>query len=204
MRKKDPELMEKISDFVSAYYRKEQESPSVRAIAAGLGIGKSTAHSYLVEMDEKKMLSYDGKSIINKAVERCKTGYTSAPLVGSIRCGDPEEEEQYIEEYVSLPSSIFGSGQMYILRAVGDSMEDAGIREGDYVVITRQNQCNVGDLVIALDGEGQNTLKAYGGVDEASGCAVLEYRNRSVYGDKRILVRKLVLQGVVKNVIKVY
>lgn len=204
MRKKDPELMEKISDFVSAYYRKEQESPSVRAIAAGLGIGKSTAHSYLVEMDEKKMLSYDGKSIINKAVERCKTGYTSAPLVGSIRCGDPEEEEQYIEEYVSLPSSIFGSGQMYILRAVGDSMEDAGIREGDYVVITRQNECNVGDLVIALDGEGQNTLKAYGGVDEESGCAVLEYRNRSVYGDKRILVRKLVLQGVVKNVIKVY
>ena len=99
---------------------------------------------------------------------------------------------------------MFGSGQMYILRAVGDSMEDAGIRDGDYVVITRQNECNVGDLVIALDGEGQNTLKAYGGVDEASGCAVLEYRNRSVYGDKRILVRKLVLQGVVKNVIKVY
>ncbi len=204
MRKKDPELMEKIGDFVNTYFRREHESPSVRAIAAGLGIGKSTAHNYLVEMDEKKMLRYDGHAITTKAVERCRTGYSSAPLVGSIRCGDPEEEEEYVEEYVSLPQSIFGSGQLYILRAVGDSMEDAGIHEGDYVVITRQNECNVGDVVVALDGEGQNTLKTFGGIDEESGLAVLEYRNRSVYGDKRILVKKLVLQGVVKNVIKVY
>jgi len=204
MRKKDPELMEKISDFVNTYFRQEHESPSVRAIAAGVGIGKSTAHNYLVAMDEKQMLSYDGRTITTKAVERCRTGYSSAPVVGSIRCGDPEEEEQYVEEYVSLPQSIFGSGQLYILRAAGDSMEDAGIREGDYVVITRQNECNVGDVVVALDGEGQNTLKTYGGIDAESGCAVLEYQNRAVYGDKRILVKKLVLQGVVKNVIKVY
>ena len=56
-----------------------------------------------------------------------KTAYVSAPLVGSIRCGNPEDEEESIEEYVSLPVSMFGKGDFYILRAKGDSMVDAGI-----------------------------------------------------------------------------
>lgn len=202
MRRKDPALMERINDFIGSFYREEHETPSLREIAEGVGIAKTTAHSYLVEMNEKKMLIYNGHSISNKAIERCKTGYFSAPVVGSIHCGDPETEEQYVEEYVSLPQSIFGKGQMYVLKAVGDSMEDAGISEGDYVVISRKQECSEGDIVVALDGDGQNTLKRFGGIDEKSGCAILEYENREVYGDKVILVKELVIQGVASHVIK--
>lgn len=52
------------------------------------------------------MLSYDGKTIVTKQVGKCISGYFSAPVVGSIRCGDPEREEESVEEYVSLPKSI--------------------------------------------------------------------------------------------------
>lgn len=68
MRRKDPALMERINDYIGNYYRKEHESPSLREIAEGVGIAKTTAHNYLVEMNEKEMLIYDGRSIINKAV----------------------------------------------------------------------------------------------------------------------------------------
>ena len=65
--------------------------------------------------------------IVTGAIEKCTTGYFSAPIVGSIRCGDPESEQEQVEEYVSLPESIFGKGGCYLLHAAGDSMTDAGI-----------------------------------------------------------------------------
>ena len=202
MRRKDPELMERINNYVSSFYRKEHASPSLREIAEGVGIAKTTAYNYLVEMNERNMLVYDGHTISNSFTERCRTGYRSVPVVGSIQCGDPETEEEYVEEYVSLPESIFGTGDMYILRASGDSMEDAGICGGDYVVISKTPECSVGDIIVALDENGQNTLKVYGGVDEKSGCAILEYRNKAVYGEKVILVHELVIQGVARHVIQ--
>lgn len=80
-----------------------------------------------------------------------KTAYIAAPLVGSIYFGSPEEEEENVEEYVSLPVSLFGKGDFYILRAKGDSMVDAGIAEGDLLVIERNCPASEGDIVVALD-----------------------------------------------------
>ena len=71
-----------------------------------------------------------------------------------------------IEEYVNLPTNLFGKGDFYILRAKGDSMEDAGISEGDLVVILKQPTAEVGDIVVALDDQNQNTLKRFGGFDD--------------------------------------
>ena len=76
-----------------------------------------------------------------------KTAYVSAPLVGSIRCSNPEDEEESIEEYVSLPVSMFGKGDFYILRAKGDSMVDAGIDEDDLLVIERNCPALEGDAM---------------------------------------------------------
>lgn len=86
-----------------------------------------------------------------------KTAYISAPLVGSIQCGSPEEEEEFVEEYVSLPVSLFGKGDFYILRAKGDSMVDAGIEEDDLIVIERNCPAKKEDIVVALDPDNQNT-----------------------------------------------
>ena len=203
MRSKSSELMERISSFVGDYYRKKYISPTVRAIAEGLGISKTTAHSYLVEMDKREMLSYQDGEVRNlPKINKTPTGYFSAPLVGSIRCGDPETEEAEVEMYVSLPEAIFGKGEFYLLRAVGDSMEDEDISEGDLVLIRKQPDCEVGDIVVALDENGENTLKVYGGIDKKTKKVILRYANEAVYPGKRILVGELTVQGVARHVIK--
>jgi repressor LexA len=202
MRSKNPVLMEKISLFVSNYHRINGHSPSTNEIAKAVGIGKTTAYRYLLEMNDRNMISYDGQMIETSQTDKCRSGYFSAPIVGTIRCGDPETEEEYVEEYVSLPDSIFGKGDFYILRAVGDSMEDAGISGGDLVVIRKQVTAVKGDIVVALDDENRNTLKRYAGYDEVEGCHLLAYENEEMYPGKIIKVRELVIQGVACHVIK--
>lgn len=203
MRSKSSELMERISSFVGDYYRKKYTSPTVRAIAEGLDISKTTAHSYLVEMDKRGMLSYQDGEVRNlPKINKTPTGYFSAPLVGSIRCGDPETEEAEVEMYVSLPEAIFGKGEFYLLRAAGDSMEDEDICDGDLVLIRKQPDCEVGDIVVALDENSENTLKVYGGIDKRTNKVILKYANEAVYPGKRILVNELTVQGVAKHVIK--
>ena len=202
MRSKNPELMKEICTYVSDYYRQRRSSPSVNDIAKAVGIAKTTAYRYLVDMNERGMISYDGRTIETPQINRCTSGYFSAPIVGSIRCGDPEAEEEFVEEYVSLPESIFGKGDFYILRASGDSMVDAGIEDKDLVVIKKQETASVGDIVVALDEDNQNTLKTFEGIDEESGYAILSYENNRKYRNKKIRVRELVVQGVAKHVIK--
>ena len=202
MRSKNPELMKEICTYVSDYYRDRRSSPSVNEIAKAVGIAKTTAYRYLVDMNERGMISYDGHTIETPQIDKCVSGYFSAPIVGSIHCGDPETEEEHVEEYDSLPESIFGKGQFYILRASGDSMVDAGIEDGDLVVIKKQDTASVGDIVVALDEDSQNTLKTFDGIDEESGYAILKYENRRKYRNKVIRVRELVVQGVAKHVIK--
>ena len=203
MRSKNPELMEKISRYIGDYYRKAHRTPTVRAIADGVGLSKSAVYNYLREMNNRGMISYeDGVVADLPKINKTETGFFSAPLVGSIRCGDPETEEEQVEMYISLPEALFGRGDFYLLRATGDSMVDAGITEGDLILIKKQPTCEIGDVVVALDQDGQNTLKIYGGIDKENGMAILEYANEETYPGQRILVSKLVVQGVAQHVIK--
>lgn len=202
MRIKNPEVMQAICSYVDRYYREKHTTPSTSEIAEGVGISKATSYRYLVAMNENGMLSYDGKSIITRQISKCTSDYFSAPVVGSIRCGDPELEEENVEEYVSLPKSIFGEGKFYILHARGDSMVDAGIEDGDMIVIRMQETAAVGDIVVALDENNENTLKMYGGIDGDTGDIILQYANEKKYPGRRILVKQLRVQGVAKQVIK--
>ena len=204
MRHKDPELMQRISDYIGDYYRRHHSMPTTREIAASMGISPASGFNYLVAMDRKGMISYQDGIITADLpkINKTQTGYISVPLVGSIRCGDPETEEEEVEMYVSLPEAIFGKGECYLLRAEGDSMEDAGIHSGDLVLIRKQADCEIGDIVVALDENRENTLKIYGGIDPDSKKVMLKYANETVYPNKIILVQKLVVQGVAKHVIQ--
>ncbi len=79
---------------------------------------------------------------------------------GTVSCGVPTLEEEYAEEYVSLPVSMFGNGTFFILRANGESMIDAEIAPGDFVLVRKQSEAMDGDIVVALVGN-ENTLKRY-------------------------------------------
>ena len=203
MRHKDPELMKRISAYIGDYFRLNHSTPTTREIASAMGISPASGYNYLVAMDKAGMLTYeDGQIKDLPKIEKTQTETFSAPLVGSIRCGDPETEEAEVEMYVSLPEAIFGKGEFYLLRAVGDSMEDEDIHEGDLILIRKQPDCEIGDIVVALDDHNENTLKVYGGIDKKSRKVILKYANEAVYPGKRILVNELTVQGVAKHVIK--
>ena len=203
MRSKSTELMEQISNYIGDYYRQHHSTPTTREIASAVGLSPAAGYKYLVEMDKRGMLSYENGEITNlPKISKTPTGYFSAPLVGSIRCGDPETEEAEVEMYVSLPEAIFGKGEFYLLRASGASMEDEDICDGDLVLIRKQPDCEVGDIVVALDENGENTLKVYGGIDKRTKKVILKYANEAVYPGKRILVNELTVQGVARHVIK--
>ena len=202
MRTKSMELKRQIYDYVNEWKRENGHSPTLSVLAKNFKVSRTTIYRYLIEMTAENMgLIYDGKSIETRELNAENMCLSPALVVGSIPCGEAQEEEEYVEEYVNLPASLFGKGEFYILRASGDSMEDAGISEGDMVVIRRQETADVGNIVVALDEDGRNTLKRFGGLDEKHR-AILEYMNEAVYPDKTITVKHLTVQGVAKHVIK--
>ena len=103
-------------------------------------------------MAQKGMIDYDGRiTEINsvRAATDNKETY-NAGILGSIACGIPDDVEEHVEEYVPLPVSIFGRGELYILRANGDSMINAGIDDGDLIVVRKTTEAKDGDIVVAL------------------------------------------------------
>ncbi len=198
MRRKNPELMEKIKAFAEDYYEKYGETPSNKTIADAMGIGRSTVYYYLVEMADRRMISYVDGIISSEKIEKFMQPVRHAAVVGSIPCGEPDEREELVEEYIPLPVSVFGSGDFYVLRASGDSMIDAAISSGDLVVIEKLQTANVGDIVVALTDDRLNTLKRLC-FDEERNCYYLHPEN-SAYED--IYVQSLSVQGVARHVIK--
>ena len=160
MRSKDPEIMKRIVDFVEAYHLDYNSSPSLRVIADGVGIGSTTVYRYLMEMNERGMICYDGKTIRNEKINKSQRGTIRAAVIGRIACGIPNLAEQHVEGYVNLPESLFGQGNFYILRASGCSMTVAGIDDGDLVVIREQNTAEDGQIVVALVDD-EATLKRF-------------------------------------------
>lgn len=202
MRHKDPALMERIRAFAERFYRGRGRSPSTGEIAAALGIGRTTAYNYLREMDSRGLVDYDGRAIATEETRKCRAGLVSVPLLGAIPCGTPEEESELVEEYVPLPAAVFGGEELFLLRAAGDSMADAGIADGDLVVLSRQRSARPGDIVAALTDRGESTLKRLAGCDAATGETVLRYENQEKYPDREIRTGRCAVQGVAKFVIR--
>lgn len=195
-RKRNPEKMKKISSFVEEYFFKYHRSPTMQKIADELGVSKSTAYYYINEMAEKGMLSYDGKTISTSSMQKSIHFANRAPMIGNIVCGTPEYSEENFEGYVALPEVLFGKGDFFVLRTHGDSMIDAGINNGDMVVVSKQNTANVGDMVVALV-DNETTLKTY--MVNEEGRMFLRPQNKlmpDIYPDNCFI------QGVVKFIIK--
>ena len=198
MRYKSPEMMEKIIRFVDEYYMVHQKSPSMAMIADEVGLHRSNVQRYLVEMTENGMLKQEGRKIVTPAIEKNSKPVLAAH-VGSIRCGTLEFEEQDIDAYFTLPEAIFGKGEYYILTAKGDSMIEAGIEEGDWVVVRKIQEAESGDIIVALL-NGENTLKRY--QKDKNGQVYLHPENSTM---DDIPVREgdeFYLQGVATHIIK--
>lgn len=162
MRIKHTENYKLIEDFVEDYRRRTGGSPTIRDITAGTGIPNTTVHRFIKEMRENGTLEYTGhRSIITKkSKELSMKQVVRVPLLGDVACGLPILAEENIEDYFALPESLVGRGDFFCLRAKGDSMIDAGIFDGDLILVRQQPTAEPGQIVVALIGE-EATLKRF-------------------------------------------
>jgi repressor LexA len=163
-----------ILDFVQAYVARNAYPPSVRDICEAVGLSStSTVHAHLNTLEEKGFIRRDaaqaraisvvGGESASPAFEDSTAvirNIVNLPLVGQVAAGLPILAEENIEENLSLPRQVVGDSASFMLTVRGDSMVDAGIFSGDYVVVREQPTANNGDIVVALI-DSEATVKTY-------------------------------------------
>jgi len=154
-----------IFDFIRRYASRHGYPPTVREIGKAVGLtSSSTVHAHLANLEKIGLLRRDPTKpraielLIDKA--RKALGPSGLPLVGEVAAGEPVLAEEQVEEYVDVPAMIGGETGDFILRVKGDSMKDAGILEGDYVVVKRSEEADDGEIVVALI-EDEATVKRF-------------------------------------------
>lgn len=196
MRCLNEENFKLLEDYINEYAAANGVSPSVREIAAGVGLSKSTVSKYLNHMKQRDMLSMSGcRGLATRQMQSDAQGYFRAPVLGAVSCGIPKLAEENIEEYVKLPTALFGRGEFFILRAKGDSMINAGVDDGDLVVVRQQSTAMYNQIVVALVDD-EATLKRF---RPQADCVYLHAENPN-YDD--IVVDSCVIQGVAVKVLK--
>jgi repressor LexA len=154
-----------IFDFIRSYASKTGYPPTVREIGKAVGLhSSSTVHAHLANLEKVGLLRRDPTKpraielLVGKAKRAVQA--SSVPVVGQVAAGEPVLAEENIEEYLELPSIVGGDEGDFILQVKGDSMKDAGILDGDFVVVQRQDTATNGEIVVALVGE-EATVKRY-------------------------------------------
>ena len=152
---------QEIFDFIKRYSSRHGYPPTVRDIGKAVGLtSSSTVHAHLANLERIGLLRRDPSKpraieLLDRAVGGVKSMVkpTGLPLVGQVAAGQPILAEENIEEYIDVPAQAGGDDGEFMLTIRGDSMKDAGILEGDIVVVRRQETAENGDIVVALVGE---------------------------------------------------
>lgn len=195
MRAKNQTTLAEIEKYVCDYTDRCGISPTMQEIADAVGVSKATAHRYIQQLREDGVLNFSGCRTITSA--KTDAQVIRVPVLGRIACGIPKFAEENIEEYIRLPVAMFGNGNFFILRAYGDSMIEAGIEDGDLVLIRQQNTANPGQIVVALI-EDEATLKRF--YPELEKHRIRLHPENSQMDD--IYVDNCEIQGVAVKVIK--
>ena len=160
MRTKSTQKATSIINSINLFFDKEKRTPSLREIEKMTGFSRQTVQRYLTDLNENGRIKYDGKRIETKHIESLlSTQMMRLPILGHIPCGDPITYNEQNEGYLDFPISLLGNGKYFALYAYGDSMIDAGIDDGDLVIVRSQREAKAGEIVVAIDKDNNNTLK---------------------------------------------
>ena len=156
-----------IFDFIRKYAAKTGYPPTVREIGKAVGLhSSSTVHAHLANLEKLGLVRRDPAKpraielLFDKAKRTIKPE-SGLPLVGQVAAGAPILAEENIEEYLEIPDVIGGEDGDYILQIRGESMKDAGILEGDYVIVRPSDDALDGEIVVALIGEEATVKRLY-------------------------------------------
>jgi repressor LexA len=196
-------------DYIARCLRERGYPPSVREIGEAVGLNSSaTVHTHLAVLQREGFLErdptkpraikvrYDPSS--KEAVEPDRV--RNVPLVGDVAAGTGVLAQERVEEVFPLPETFTGTGPTFMLRVRGDSMVDAGILDGDYVVVRSQEDAENGDVVVAGIPDEEATVKVFGRrrgkvvltpANEAMEPMTFEPDDVSVYGKVLTVLRRL-------------
>lgn len=167
-----------ILEFIQQYLDEKGYPPTVRDIGGAVGLtSSSTVHAHLANLEKAGAIRRDptkpraleilGDKVARpvadaarRAADRVSDAVSGLPLVGAVAAGGPILAEQNIEEYIDVPRIAGGDSADFVLSVRGDSMEKAGILDGDFVVVKSQQTARDGEIVVALI-ENEATVKRF-------------------------------------------
>ncbi|MDA8228356.1 MAG: transcriptional repressor LexA [Desulfitobacterium hafniense] len=158
-----PDLTErqiKIIEFIKSEIRQKGYPPSVREIGDAVGLmSSSTVHGHLQTLEEKGYIRRDPTKpraieILDSSSDLgLKKSISYVPILGKVTAGQPILAIENIEDYFPLPTDMVNSDSVFMLRVQGDSMIEAGILNGDLILVRQQNTARNGEIVVAMIGD---------------------------------------------------
>lgn len=206
MARKITKRQQQIYDFIRSYQKEKGYPPSVREMAAAVGLSSpSTVHAHLSALEDLGLIkrdatkpralevfNSDGSSVkLDEVKEVTTRGTVSLPLVGRVAAGLPILAEQNVEDTFILPTEIATDSCSFILEVHGDSMINVGIYNGDYIVVREQKSAMNGEIVVAMI-DGEATVKTF---YKERGRVRLQPENDSmepIYADNPTILGKVV------------
>lgn len=155
---------QKVFEYIKKQIKDTGYPPSVREICAAVGFkSTSSAHQYIWRLAEKGYI--DKGDLKTRAIRIVGNESTiSVPIVGKVAAGEPILATENIEDYMSIGESFFSKDALqndnFILKVQGESMIEAGINDGDYIIVSKQNSARNGQIVVAMI-EGEATVKTF-------------------------------------------
>ncbi|MCP3775654.1 transcriptional repressor LexA [Paenibacillus sp. MZ04-78.2] len=158
-----------ILEFIKNEVKDKGYPPSVREIGEAVGLASSsTVHGHLERLEKKGLIRRDPTKPRAIEILDGTTGdgafavsVSRVPLIGRVTAGVPITATENIEDYFPLPSNVVGDHNVFMLSVIGESMIDAGIRNGDYVIVRQQQTANNGEIVVAMTEDDEATVKTF-------------------------------------------
>lgn len=175
MARKITKRQQQIYDFILSYQQEKGYPPSVREMASAVGLSSpSTVHAHLNALEEHGLIKRDSTkpralelfkqdgspAILAKVEENPSRGTVTLPLIGRVAAGIPILAEQNVEDTFTLPSEIATESSSFVLEVHGDSMINAGIFNGDFIVVREQPNAMNGEIVVAMI-DNEATVKTF-------------------------------------------
>ncbi|MGI6513501.1 MAG: transcriptional repressor LexA [Syntrophomonadaceae bacterium] len=193
---------QEIFDYLQTHIKKHGYPPSVREIGQALGLSSSsTVHAHLTQLEDKGWIRRDPTKpraieiLADDNEEKLEPEVITLPIVGKVAAGVPITAIENIDGYVSVSADFLGKGNHFLLRVSGDSMIEAGILDGDLVIVRAQEVAENGDIVVALLDDEATVKRFYRRTDHVE----LLPENPSM---EPIIVENVVISGIVKGLIR--
>ena len=202
MKHWNEEHIRSLETFINDCRLNKGYCPTILEMTAATGIPKTTVSRYLALMKERGIIENPGSRRLETRASSKAAETVAVPLLGRVSCGPLKDAIEDIEEYVRIPRSWCGPGEYFALRANGDSMMNAGISNGDIVIVRHQNEAETGKIIVALVDNENATLKRYRLLSDGYTVELVPENDAFQVQTVDLREQSLIIQGVAVKVVK--